>query len=62
MLREAGLDSGILIGSLMESCGWSNAAIPSQPRDWIDSANLLSLSPEPWIVTQSWIDSLRARS
>jgi glutamyl-tRNA synthetase len=57
-LREAGVDPRLLTGTLIRSCGWCDAVIPSTPRDWVNAVTLPTLSTEPWIVTQSWVDSL----
>jgi glutamyl-tRNA synthetase len=34
-LRESGVDPRRLVGSLAQSCGWSDEVIPSSPSDWI---------------------------
>jgi glutamyl-tRNA synthetase len=62
MLRQAGVDAKLLIGSLVRSCGWSDAVIPSMPRDWINAVSLSKLSPGPWVITPSWIDAIHPGS
>lgn len=61
-LREAGVDPSLLVGSLIQSCGLSETVVRSSPRDWIETADLSRLSPDPWIVTMSWLESLRPES
>jgi glutamyl-tRNA synthetase len=50
-LREQGVDPGLLIGSLVQSCGWSATAVPSWPRDWIARFDPRLLPREPWVVS-----------
>src|SRR5262249_34893365 len=59
-LREAGVDPAYLIGSLIRGCGWSEAVLSGHPGDWIDRADLSAISTEPWVVTDSWLERLRA--
>jgi glutamyl-tRNA synthetase len=59
-LREIGAHPNHLIGSLIESCGWSETLIPSTPGDWIGRIDLNRLSPRPWVVTTEWVESLRS--
>ncbi len=59
-LREAGADPRILVGSLIQSCGWSDTAIPSTPEEWIGQIDLNRLSHRPWVVTTDWLESLRS--
>ncbi len=58
-LREAGADPRRLVGSLIQSCGWSDAVVPSTPSDGIERFDPTRLSPLPWVVTPDWRDSLR---
>jgi glutamyl-tRNA synthetase len=58
-LRESAVNPRILIGSLIQSCGWSETVIPGTPGDWIDRVDWSALSPHPWTVTPQWLDSLR---
>jgi glutamyl-tRNA synthetase len=58
-LREIGADPRILVGSLIRSCGWCDAVIPSTPRDWIGRIEPARLSHQPWVVSTEWVDSLR---
>jgi glutamyl-tRNA synthetase len=58
-LRETGADPKKLVGSLIESCGWCDAVLPSAPRDWIGRIEPARLSTSPWVVTTEWVDSLR---
>jgi glutamyl-tRNA synthetase len=57
-LREAGVDPKMLVGSLIQSCGWSEVIVRSAPRDWIGRIELPRLSPEPWVVTSAWLEAL----
>ncbi len=58
-LRESGVDPRTLVGSLIQSCGWSDSVVPSMPTNWIGRVALSNLSREPWIVTKEWLESLR---
>jgi glutamyl-tRNA synthetase len=58
-LREAGVDPRRLVGSLIRSCGWSEEVIPSFPQDEIGRFEQSTLSPDPWILTPDWQESLR---
>jgi glutamyl-tRNA synthetase len=60
-LREAGVDPRQLVGSLIKSCGRSEAIVPSMPRDWIDRFEPSRLSPESWVVTPEWLESLLSK-
>jgi glutamyl-tRNA synthetase len=57
-LRAAGVDPRILVGSLIQSCGWSESLIPSTPQDWVARFDPASLPPTPWRVTPEWLASL----
>ncbi len=50
-LREQGVDPRRLIGSLVQSCGWSATAVPSWPLDWIARFDSRLLPREPWVVS-----------
>jgi glutamyl-tRNA synthetase len=56
-LREAGLDPRKLVGSLIQTCGWSRERVPSMPRDWVGRFDPASLSDRPWIVSAEWVDA-----
>jgi glutamyl-tRNA synthetase len=58
-LREAEVDPRILVGSLIQSCGWSREVIPSTPRDWIGRFDATALPASAWILTPDWLESLR---
>ena len=34
-LREQGVDPRRLIGTLVQSCGWSGTIVPSWPAEWV---------------------------
>ncbi|MGA9926267.1 MAG: tRNA glutamyl-Q(34) synthetase GluQRS [Isosphaeraceae bacterium] len=57
-LREQGVDPRRLIGSLVQSCGWSETVAPSWPAEWITRFDPRSLSREPWLLSPEWLDSL----
>lgn len=58
-LREQGVDPHLLVGSLIQSCGWTRDLVPSVLAHWIDRIDLSSLSRQNWIVTPQWLESLR---
>ena len=49
-LREQGIDPRRLIGSLVQSCGWSVTVEPSWPQEWISRFDPRLLPREPWVV------------
>ncbi len=57
-LREQGVDSRFLIGSLIQSCGWSEAVAPASPSEWIMRFDPYSLKREPWVLSPEWLESL----
>jgi glutamyl-tRNA synthetase len=57
-LREAGVETPFLIGSLVHCCGWSDSAIPMTPAEAIERFEPARISPLPWVVTPKWIESL----
>jgi glutamyl-tRNA synthetase len=57
-LRAAGVDPRKLIGSLIQSCGWSQEMIPTTPRDAIRRFDPPALLAEPWVVAREWLQSL----
>jgi len=59
-LRQAGIAPRRLIGHLIHTCGWSSSIVPSWPADWIDRFDPDAIPPQNWIVTQEWLDSLKA--
>jgi glutamyl-tRNA synthetase len=59
-LREAGVDPRRLIGLLAGTCGWSDALIPSAPREWLGRFDLGRIPPDPWMVTSGSLDALAA--
>jgi glutamyl-tRNA synthetase len=58
-LRESGVDPRRLIGLLVHSCGWSDDPVPATPHEVVDGFKLMSLSREPWVVTNEWLEWLR---
>ena len=58
-LREAGVNPHRLVGSLIQSCGWSKAEIASAPREWIERFDPGLLPSSHWTLTTDWLDSLR---
>jgi glutamyl-tRNA synthetase len=60
-LREAGVDPRLLIGSLIQTGGWCDTVIPSSPGDRLDQFEPSLLSPQPWVVTPHWLESLYSR-
>ena len=61
-LRERGVDARVLVGSLIRSCGWSDAVIPSMPQDWVGRVDPASLSRACWTVSSGWLESLEKDS
>jgi glutamyl-tRNA synthetase len=61
-LREAGVDSRVLVGSLVFSCGWSEKNGPSHPREAIEGFDPSRLPREPWVVTEEWLAWLSSQS
>ena len=61
-LREAGVDPRILIGSLVQSCGWSGEILPMQPSEAIGRFDGTRIPREPWVVTQEWLEWLSQNS
>jgi glutamyl-tRNA synthetase len=58
-LREGGVDPRRLIGLLVHSCGWSDAPGTVMPQEVIDRIEPMSLSGEPWVVTNECLNWLR---
>lgn len=58
-LRDAGIDPNRLVGSLITTCGWSDAIVASTPHDWIDRVDPGRLLANPWMLTRDWLDSLQ---
>ena len=58
-LRDAGADPRRLVGSLIRSCGWSEADMASSPREWIERIDPGLLPASHWTLTTDWLDSLR---
>jgi glutamyl-tRNA synthetase len=58
-LRDAGVDPHRLVGSLIRSCGWSEADVASKPREWIERFDPGLLPASHWTLTTDWLDSLR---
>lgn len=57
-LREAGVDPQFLVGSLIQSCGWSSSVFRRPAADWVGRVEIHSLSGRPWIVKSHWLESL----
>jgi glutamyl-tRNA synthetase len=57
-LRAAGVDPRRLVGWLAQSCGWTEEARPSEPREWIDGFRLETLPRQPWVVTDQAVAAL----
>ena len=60
-LREAGVDPGLLVGSLIHSCGWSDSAVAMTARMAIDRYEPARLAASPWVVTEPWLQWLQRR-
>ncbi len=58
-LREAGVDARVLVGSLIQTCGWSREVVPCTPKDWIGRFDASALPASEWILTPDWLESLR---
>jgi glutamyl-tRNA synthetase len=58
-LRESGVDPRVLVGSLIQSCGWSREVVASRPKDWIGQYDVSTLPASPWILSTDWIETLR---
>jgi glutamyl-tRNA synthetase len=54
-LRENRVDPRVLIGALVQSCGWTQELTPMVPSDAIGLCNPLAVSQEPWVVTREWL-------
>ena len=57
-LREDGVNSRLLIGALVHSCGWTQEMTPMVPGGAIDLFNGRSIPTEPWVVTREWLAGL----
>ena len=57
-LREAGVDARLLIGALVQSCGWTAAMTPMVPREAIGLFNPRSIPKEAWVVTREWLEEI----
>jgi glutamyl-tRNA synthetase len=57
-LRAAGVDPRRLAGSLIHSCGWSEADVPMTPTEAIDHCEPDRLRTGPWVVTPQWLEWL----
>jgi glutamyl-tRNA synthetase len=61
-LREKGVDPHVLIGALVHSCGWTQAATAISAREAIGLFNPHSLWRDPWIVKLEWLHGLSGPS
>ncbi len=52
-LREQGVDPRRLIGTLAQSCGWSETIVPSWPGEWVRRFEPKALPRTPWVVASS---------
>jgi glutamyl-tRNA synthetase len=50
-LRERGVDPARIIGSIAQTCGWSDRIEPKPPDGWIDRFDFGSIPKNPWIIT-----------
>ncbi len=57
-LREAGVDPRLLIGAMVNSCGWSDAIAPMTPNEAIAYYSAAQLPAQAWIVTPEWLEQL----
>jgi glutamyl-tRNA synthetase len=57
-LREKKVDPRMLIGALVQSCGWTSASTAMSPRDAIALFNPDTLWRDPWIIDRQWLDGL----
>ena len=57
-LREREVDPHMLIGSLAQSCGWTEAVTPMLAGDAIGVFDPLTLARGPWVVSREWLDAL----
>jgi glutamyl-tRNA synthetase len=58
-LREVGVDPRLLVGSLIQSCGWSREVVPSMPKDWTRRFDVSALPASPWMLKPDWLEELR---
>jgi glutamyl-tRNA synthetase len=58
-IRAAGVDPRRLTGSLIHSCGWSEAVVPMTPTDAVDRYEPRPIRTEPWVVTPEWLQWLQ---
>jgi glutamyl-tRNA synthetase len=61
-LRETEVDPRMLIGALVHSCGWTQAATAMSPRDATGLYNPHTLSRDPWIIEREWLNGLSRAS
>jgi glutamyl-tRNA synthetase len=57
-LREKGVDPRWLIGELVQSCGWIQTSMATNPREAIGLYNAHTLSRDPWTVERGWLERL----
>ncbi len=60
-LREEGVDPRVLIGALVQSCGWTKELAPMAPTDAIEMFDARSLAQEPWVISREWLAELSNR-
>lgn len=58
--REQGMKSETLLGLLAGSCGWQPSIAPVTLQELLTSFSLKSIPKEPWIVTESVIQTTQA--
>ncbi len=58
-LRENGVNPRRLVGLLVHSCGWSDTPETVMPHEVIECFEPMSLSREPWVLTNEWLEWLR---
>jgi glutamyl-tRNA synthetase len=57
-LRATGVDPRVLVGSLFQSCGWSDSVGLATPRDGITRFDCAAIPASPWTVTRDWLGAL----
>ena len=57
-LRDQGVDSARLVGTIARSCGWSDRIEPEDAPSLIERFDLATIPRSPWVITPEFITEL----